>query len=121
MRVSSPSQVPLANFVVARNTDYDVLNSITVKEEGVYEISYTLNATVSTATSLTVAVREDNRMIGATKNTQVMPPNYSSTFYGTTIYTLAENSVIDLVLSSTTDTTVTLNNNASLVIRKIHS
>ncbi len=118
--VSSPVQVPLLNFSVLRNVDYSSLSSVIIKEYGVYEINYVLNASVSDTASVTVSVRENGVEIPVTKNTKVVSPAESETFCGNMLYTFNENSVIDLAISSSVATTVTLNNSNSLTIKQIH-
>lgn len=119
--ISSPVQVPLLDFSTARKVNYSTLNSVILEESGVYEITYILDAAVSTIAELTVEVRQDGVTIPVTRNTKSVSPTVGATFCGNMFYTLPANSVIDLAISSSVATTVTLNNGSSLMLKKIHS
>lgn len=96
---SSPVQVPLLDISVLRNVDYSTLSSITIQEPGVYEINYVLNASTSSATTLTVAVRANGNDISGTKNAKNVPSQTNTTFCGTIFFTLKKGEVIDLAIS----------------------
>ena len=119
LSANSPEQVPLTNFSTAANISYNVVNSLVVDQGGVYEITYSLNVSTPTVAILTTIVREDGNDINMTKNTQKVPVGIPVNFSGSLIYSLQEGSVIDLTLSSDIATEVSLNNNASLIVKRV--
>ena len=98
LAASSAMQVPLLDFSASREVDYSTANSIIIEEEGVYEISYVLDASISNSASLTVVARENGSAISGTKITKTVSSQTSTTFCGNALYTLAKGSVIDLLL-----------------------
>ena len=106
--------LPLAS--ISKNVSFTTPNSITVNLAGVYYIDYNLRAGFTAAnTTLTFAIRVNGTAIPTAVN--VVPVNttapFTVTFEGNTIVDLPANAVIDMVVTSTVNITMTLGNNGT--------
>jgi hypothetical protein len=99
-------------------TTYTPTNSITVDQAGDYQLCYTMDASASLATSVTVAARQNSTAIPSTSQTKALSLSGDTAFGTCTIVTLAAGDVVDLYISSGLAATVTANN-ADLRLTKL--
>ena len=112
--------VPLPHSMPSLNMSYGSGNNITVQEAGVYELNYYCNLSTSIATTITLAIR--NNETSLFKNILVSTLNNDFTFNGSIILSLNSNSVLDMYLSTSSSiVTISLKDglNASLSLKKI--
>ncbi len=119
--IGGQSQVPLANSMPNLNTTYTTANSINISQAGTYEINYYSNISVSLATTLTFAVRNNGTNIPATVISRSLNASTGSIYSGSAIVTLPAGSVIDMAMSALVAVGVTFGNgvNASLSVKRL--
>lgn len=117
----TPIQIILSHSMPFKNVIYQPANQITTLTSGTYEISYHLSGTLTHASTLNIAVRSNHFNIPETIFTRKVNKDTLVDVTGIIISNLAENTTIDLTLTSTITTTFTLsdNVNASLSIKKL--
>lgn len=106
----------------ALNESYTTANSVTVAQDGNYEITYFISATASVATTLTLAVRQNGTNIPSLVISRPLTVGTSSIYSGTAIVSLTAGSTIDMALSALLAVGVTLGTgvNASLTVKKLN-
>jgi len=122
LSVASQTQIPLANTMPNLNTTYTTPNTITVSQAGTYEINYYLNLSMSVASTLTIAVRQNGTNIPATQMSRSLSANANSIYSGSVIVTLTAGTNIDLAMSALVALNVTLSSgvNATLSVKKLN-
>lgn len=120
--IGTQTQVPLPITTPNLNTTYTPTNSITISQEGIYEINYYINLSVAVGATLTIAVRANGTNIPATIMSRALSVGSSSIFNNSIIVKLAANTAIDMAISALIAVGVTLNNGtgASLTVKKLN-
>lgn len=119
--IGTQSQVPLPVSMPNLNTTYATTNSITVTQDGVYEINFYSNVSVALGTTLTLAVRANGTNIASTVVSRALSVGTSSIYSGSVLVQLPANTVIDIAVSALLAVGVTLGSgtSASLTVKKI--
>ena len=102
-------------------TEY-VNNSIKIKENGVYLVSYLLCAGANEECSLTMSVRTNDILQPATNATSEFQANIINSISGSTLVSLSPNDIVTLNVKASTNVTLTFNGSTSamLSVVKIH-
>ncbi len=119
--VGGSTQVPLPSTMPVKQATYTPTNSITITEDGVYDISYSTNVSAAIATTLTVAVRQNGVNIPEATISRALAVGVNSLFSGEVIVTLVAGAVIDMAVSALLAVGVTLGSgvNATLTLKKL--
>ena len=114
--------IPLPEKGVAFLTEYPDDNSIKIKENGVYLVSYLLCGATNEECSLTMSIRANNILQPATSATSEFNAQIINSISGTTILSLQTNDLITLNIKSSKTVTMRFNGstNAMLSVTKIH-
>ena len=99
-------------------------NTITVQNDGDYELNYGIIGSVDPATTLTLAVAQNGTPITAATITRVYDQAQNISHNGSTIVTLSSGDVLSLVVSSSVDSTTFTPNqnvNAYLSVKQLNS
>ncbi len=115
-------QIPLIEEMSNINVINTPTNSITLEQDGIYEVNYTLNIDVNKISVITVMIRENLEMIPTTVISKKTNVNGTISFFCNTIIELKAGDTLDMVLSATEDNvTITFNSGitASLSIKKL--
>ena len=114
--------IPLPEKGVAFLTEYPDDNSIKIKENGVYLVSYLLCGATNEECSLTMSVRANNILQPATSATSEFSAQIINSISGTTILSLQTNDLITLNIKPSKTVTMRFNGstNAMLSVTKIH-
>ena len=115
-------QVPLTSSMSNINIVQTEDNTITLEQDGVYEINYFINISVDKATTLTLIVRNNSTNIPSTVITKQIVPNMTISYNGSVIVNLNANDKLDMEIS-TNEQDVTINfangTTAALTVKKI--
>ncbi len=119
--LGTATQIPLASTMPSLNTTYTPANSITVTQAGIYEINFFLDLSVSVATTLTIAIRNNGTNITDATFSRILTVGTQSIYSGSIIIDLTANSVIDMAASALLALSVTLGGgvNATLTVKQI--
>ena len=103
-------------------TEYPDDNSIKIKENGVYLVSYLLCGAVNEECSLTMSVRSNDLLVPATSATSEFSAQIINSISGTTICSLQPNDLITLNVKPSKAVNLKFNGstNAMLSVAKIH-
>lgn len=114
--------IPLPEKGVAFLTEYPDDNSIKIKENGVYLVSYLLCGATNEECSLTMSVRANNILQPATSATSEFSAQIINSISGTTILSLQTNDLITLNIKPSKTVAMGFNGstNAMLSVTKIH-
>ena len=112
--------IPLPEIMPGRDVEYSD-NSITIEENGIYEINYSINVSAEVAALVTTSVRVNGQDIDSTVISRLIDVDLGTVYSGSTIVELNSGDVIDMAISALIAVEVTLGNgvNASLSIRRI--
>lgn len=113
LEANTQTQVPLESNGPSSNITYDTANVLTIENAGVYQIDFLLNASPSTPTTLTAAVRQNNTNISGTQITLTTDTDDNALFTASAITTLNANDQIDLTVTSSNAATLTFGANTS--------
>lgn len=111
--------VPLNEDGKYYNTDYTTENSVKIKEEGFYQISYYLSGTPNVSASLTINARNNDILIGGTNLRAKWEPNTLNSVSNTVIAELSKDDVINLNVRADAETTLTFNDYTTAVLTLI--
>ncbi len=114
------SQTPIVVTLENPMEDYDVTdenNTVTIVEGGVYEINYTISATLKDAGNLVVAVRNVERVIDGTTATIELPANITGTLAKSVIVDLIDGAALSLAILSSTAANGGTINQATLSVK----
>lgn len=111
--------LPLDGTLISSATDYDEENSITIHNEGVYEISYSADITATADATITLLAMENNVDIASSGTEKIVKGGTTVHFSMNTIYPLEKDSVVNLNIISNSPTEVTINKNANLIVKEI--
>lgn len=114
--------IPLPEKGTAFLTEYPDDNSIKIKENGVYLVSYLLCGATNEECSLTMSVRANNILQPATSATSEFSAQIINSISGTTILSLQTNDLITLNIKPSKTVTMRFNGstNVMLSVTKIH-
>ena len=114
--------IPLPEKGVAFLTEYPDDNSIKIRENGVYLVSYLLCGATNEECSLTMSVRANNILQPATSATSEFSAQIINSISGTTILSLQTNDLITLNIKPSKTVNMRFNGstNAMLSVTKIH-
>ena len=114
--------IPLPEKGTAFLTEYPDNDSIKIKENGVYLVSYLLSGATNEECSLTMSVRTNNLLVPATSVTSEFSAQMINSISGTTICSLQSNDLISLNVKSSKTVDISFNGstNAMLNVTKIH-
>mgnify|MGYP004616078829 FL=1 len=114
--------IPLPEKGTAFLTEYPDDNSIKIKENGVYLVSYLLCGATNEECSLTMSVRANNILQPATSATSEFSAQIINSISGTTILSLQTNDLITLNIKPSKTVAMRFNGstNAMLSVTKIH-
>lgn len=114
--------IPLPEKGVAFLTEYPDDNSIKIKENGVYLVSYLLCGATNEECSLTMSVRANNILQPATSATSEFSAQIINSISGTTVLSLQTNDLITLNIKPSKTVNMRFNGstNAMLSVTKIH-
>ena len=96
-------QVPLIENMYNINIIDSKENSITLEQDGVYEINYFINVTPNKTVTLTVMIRDNTVMMPETVLTKQVSANDNVSLNGNTIVELSAGHTLDMQLSVTED------------------
>ena len=116
------TKIPLPEKGVAFLTEYPDDNSIKIKENGVYLVSYLLCGATNEECSMTMSVRANDILQPATSATSEFSAQMINSISGTTIVSLQQNDLITLNVKSSKAVNLKFNGstNAMLSVTKIH-
>ena len=122
LTIGTPTQIALPTAEPNLNATYTPTNSITVAQDGTYEINYFSNVSVAVGTTVTQAVRVNGTNIPSTVISRVLSVGVGSIYSGSTIVTLVAGDVVDMALSALLAVGVTLGTgvNATLTVKKLN-
>lgn len=114
--------IPLPEKGVSFLTEYPDDNSIKIKENGVYLVSYLLSGATDEECSITMSVRANNILQPATSATSEFSAQMINSISGSTICSLQPNDLITLNAKSSKNINIKFNGstNAMLNVTKIH-
>ena len=114
--------IPLPEKGTAFFTEYPDENSIKIKENGVYLITYSLCGATNEDCSLTMSVRANELLQPATNTTSEFQAQIINCISGSTIVSLAKDDLITLNLKSSMAVNIIFNGSTSAVlsVTKIH-
>lgn len=114
--------IPLPEKGIAFLTEYPDGNSIKIKENGVYLVSYLLCGATNEECSITMSVRANDILQPATSATNEFSAQMINNISGTTIVSLQSNDIITLNVKSSKAVNMKFNGstNAMLSVTKIH-
>ena len=114
--------IPLLEKGTALFTEYPDDNSIKIKENGVYFISYSLCGATNEDCSLTMSVRANGLLQPATNTTSEFQAQIINCISGFTIVSLKENDLITLNVKPSMTVNIIFNGSTSAVLSviKIH-
>ena len=118
---NTPVTVPLGTQMPVLNETYGA-NSITIDEEGDYEINYGLLGSVDPASTITLSVNVNAAPEASGTISQDFITGTARSMNGSTIVSLNEGDVITLTVEGTATTTLTPQNNVSayLTVKKLN-
>ncbi len=114
--------IPLPEKGVALFTEYPDNNSIKIKENGVYLVSYTLCGGTNEECSLTMSVKANDLLLPATNTTSEFQAQIVNCINSSTIVSLNKDDLITLSVKSSMNVNISFNGstNAMLSVIKIH-
>ena len=114
--------IPLPEKGTAFLTEYPDNNSIKIKENGVYLVSYLLCGATNEECSITMSVRANNVLQPATSATSEFSAQIINSISGSTIVSLQSNDLITLNVKTSKTVNLKFNGstNAMLSVTKIH-
>ena len=111
--------LPLNDKMLENHMNYTTENSITIEQNGTYQISFVVDVATSKKANITVSVWDNENLVLATEKTKSLAINEKTVFSGNTICNLQKDSIIRITIASDVETEVAIDENASLVIKKI--
>lgn len=113
--------VPLNEKTNSYNIGYDTENSLDIKENGIYQISYYLSASTNTKTPLTISIMNGNNLVLGSNIKTKWEANELNNIQNTIITELKKGDSINLNIRGEENVTVTFSEetNALLTISKI--
>ena len=122
IQVPLPSSMPSININGSIENGDEFINTLKMEQDGIYEINYFVNVSVSKETELTLIVRKNTVNIPSSVITKKVLANTDISYNGSIIVELKADDEIDMELSATDeDTEITFGNGttATLTAKKI--
>ncbi len=108
---TNPSNIALALSMPDTGVSYTPENTITIQNEGDYEINYMATVSSSAAENITVSVQNQGSNLTGTAITKNLTISTPTTFAGSIIATLETGDTLTLAVASTSGATITLADN----------
>ena len=96
-------QIPLTEEMDNINVVNSTQNSITLEQDGIYELNYSVNFTTDKPTTISLMVRENSVMIPAAVLIRQVNANQINDFSGSAIAALSYPDTLDMAISATDD------------------
>ncbi len=122
IQVPLPSSMPSININGSIEDGDEFINTLKMEQDGIYEINYFVNVSVSKETELTLIVRKNTVNIPSSVITKKVLANTDISYNGSIIVELKADDEVDMELSATEeDATITFGNGttATLTAKKI--
>lgn len=120
LNANIPEKIPLLNMMPPQRMHYQDDTKIIIENAGTYEISYKVIASTNKNTTLTIVVQENGIDINATKNLENLYIDEPLIFSTSTIYTLHDQTELELVITSKEEANILLGFNAVLIVKKLN-
>ncbi len=117
--IATPVDLPLDGTITANNINYTT-NGLNILNQGIYEITYILDVTTSEKADITVSIWENNKLVIASEKIKSLAEKESTLFVASTICPLDKDSTIDITISSNAVTEITLEENASIIVKQVN-
>ena len=104
---NTPNQVELSKNSQIKNMDISFTNMVKVLNAGIYKIDYFFSSVASVQSDISIELRKENITINGTKITKKVNNQEYVWFNGSIIVSLNKDEKIDLAVSSTTNVTLT--------------
>ena len=104
---NTPNQVELSKNSQIKNMDISFTNAVKVLNAGIYKIDYFFSSVASAQSDISIELRKENITINGTKITKKVNNQEYVWFNGSIIVSLNKDEKIDLAVSSTTNVTLT--------------
>lgn len=114
-----PTTIEVPTAMPINSVAYAPANSITINEDGDYEINYSANVTSTNSATISLAVRENGTAIDSATLTNIFSDGENAIYSGSVIRTLTAGTVIDMTLTSTEAATGSVNN-ATLSVKLLN-
>ena len=121
LAVNSPRMLPLPDLMPAENVTFNLPDSLTIEEPGIYEINYMFNASSSLGAAVTLSVRNNGVIIPSTEETHILAIGVESIYSGSVLETLSAGDVLTVEVESSLELTLTLSSGvtATLSVKKL--
>jgi len=121
LAVNSPRMLPLPDLMPAENVTFNLPDSLTIEEPGIYEINYMFNASSSLGAAVTLSVRNNGVIIPSTEETHILAIGVESIYSGSVLETLSAGDVLTIEVESSLELTLTLSSGvtATLSVKKL--
>ena len=105
----------------AENVTFNMPDSLTIEESGVYEINYMFNASSSLGAAVTLSVRNNGAIIPSTEETHILAIGVESIYSGSVLEALSAGDMLTIEVESTLELTLTLSSGvtATLSVKKL--
>lgn len=120
LNANIPEKIPLLNMMPPQRMYYQDDTKIIIENAGTYEISYKVITSTNKNTTLTIVVQENGVDINATKNLENLYIDEPLIFSTSTIYTLRDQTELELVITSKEEANILLGVNAILIVKKLN-
>ena len=113
--------LPLPDLMPAENVTFNLPDSLTIEEPGIYEINYMFNASSSLGAAVTLSVRNNGVIIPSTEETHILAIGVESIYSGSVLETLSAGDVLTIEVESSLELTLTLSSGvtATLSVKKL--
>ena len=113
--------LPLPDLMPAENVTFNLPDSLTIEEPGIYEINYMFNASSSLGAAVTLSVRNNGVIIPSTEETHILAIGVESIYSGSVLETLSAGDVLTVEVESSLELTLTLSSGvtATLSVKKL--
>lgn len=107
LTANTPNQVELSKNSQVKNMDISFTNTVKVQNTGIYKIDYFFSSVASAQSNISIELRKENVTINGTKITRKVNNQEYVWFNGSIIVSLNKSEKVDLAVSSTTNVTLT--------------
>ena len=107
LTANTPNQVELSKNSQVKNMDISFTNTVKVQNTGIYKIDYFFSSVASAQSNISIELRKENVTINGTKITRKVNNQEYVWFNGSIIVSLNKGEKVDLAVSSTTNVTLT--------------
>lgn len=120
--LGSQTQIAMAQTMPSLNVTYGTVNTLTLGQTGNYEINFLLTVSVTLATTLTVAVRQNGVNLPSTIIIRALSVGTATQYGGSVIAALNAGDVLDLAASALLALSISLGSGvtAELTAKKLN-